>query len=120
MKLTKNLSREEFTCKCGCGFDTADYALVTALQDLRDHFERPVEISSGCRCTAHNASVGGSKGSQHMKAKASDIKVRGVPPHIVYDYLDHTYAGKYGVILHQTFVHFDVRDAEWREKKIDL
>lgn len=43
------------------------------LEPLRQHVGEPVEISSGYRCPALNAKVGGSSTSQHMKGEAADI-----------------------------------------------
>ena len=58
-QLSKNFHRMEFACRCGCGLDTADYLLVIILQDVRNHFEKPVHVLSGSRCQAHNQTVGG-------------------------------------------------------------
>lgn len=44
------------------------------LEPLRQHVGEPVEISSGYRCPALNAKVGGSNTSQHMKGEAADIR----------------------------------------------
>ena len=40
--LTRNFSRNEFKCKCECGFDTVDYELVTILQDSVEYFEKNI------------------------------------------------------------------------------
>ena len=34
--VSKNFSRSEFACKCGCGFDAVDVDLLAGLQALRD------------------------------------------------------------------------------------
>ncbi len=44
------------------------------LEPLRQHVGEPVEISSGYRCPALNAKVGGSSTSQHMRGEAADIR----------------------------------------------
>ena len=31
--ISKNISRHELECHCGCGFNTVDYSLVIAIQD---------------------------------------------------------------------------------------
>ncbi len=51
---------------------------VEVLQPVRDHFARPVIVSSGYRAPAVNAAVGGSKTSQHMLGEAADIEIAGV------------------------------------------
>ncbi len=45
-----------------------DDELVVLLQCIREHFGKPVYITSGYRTAAHNAAVGGSKSSQHLWA----------------------------------------------------
>lgn len=42
-------------------------------QVIRDKINRPVTISSGCRCPAHNKRVGGVASSQHLKGTALDL-----------------------------------------------
>lgn len=55
------------------------HALVThVLQPIREHYGKPVSISSGYRSGAVNAAVGGSKTSDHMRGFAADIEVPGV------------------------------------------
>ena len=41
--LTNNLSRYEFACQCGCGFDTVDFELAIVIQDGCDYFDTTVE-----------------------------------------------------------------------------
>lgn len=71
--LTKNFSRREFACKCGCGLDTIDIPLVQRLQEVRN-VAGPIVINSGMRCKAHNGQVGKSSTSSHLKGLAVDIK----------------------------------------------
>ena len=71
-QLSQYFKRSEFACKCGCGFDTVDSILLETLEAVRLHFKVPVTITSGCRCLAHNAAVGGAKASQHTLGRASD------------------------------------------------
>ena len=114
--LSKNFSRHEFECKCGCGFDEVDLSLVCLLQGLRDHFGKPVVITSACRCHEHNELVGGSPNSKHKEGIAADIKVKGVSPKDVQLYLEKRYVGDLGIGSYSTFTHVDVRCgcARWR------
>jgi zinc D-Ala-D-Ala carboxypeptidase len=41
------------------------------LQPVRDHFGKPVKITSGFRCPAVNKATGGSATSDHCKGQAS-------------------------------------------------
>lgn len=54
-------------------------ALCTKVLDLiRDHYDRPVYITSGFRNRKVNSKVGGSGTSQHCLGQAADINVPGV------------------------------------------
>ena len=108
--LSTHFSRAEFRCRCGrCGFDTVDAELLTVLEAVREHFGAAVRITSACRCADHNARVGGSPRSQHVRGRAADIQVEGVAPAEVYAYVDRTWAGRYGVGLYKVFTHIDTR-----------
>ena len=74
-----HFKKSEFACKCGCGFDSINHNVVALLEDIRSYFgDRPVIVTSGCRCAKHNSSVGGAQGSRHVLGKASDIYIDGV------------------------------------------
>lgn len=51
---------------------------VNVLQPIRDHYGRGVKVNSGYRSPEVNASVGGSKTSDHCKGQAADIEIPGV------------------------------------------
>ena len=110
----RNFTRDEFACGCGCGFDDIDPLLVTTLQRLRDEVQRPVVVNSGCRCKSHNATVKGSKSSQHLRGKAADIKIEGMTSLQIIDvlkrlYLDHKAYVGYVYAINGRSVHVDVR-----------
>ncbi|OYD24692.1 D-Ala-D-Ala carboxypeptidase family metallohydrolase [Oceanimonas baumannii] len=111
-----HFTRREFACKCGCGFDAVDAELLGVLEQLRrDLGSRPVIITSACRCDLHNRRVGGARNSVHKLGKAADIRVKGLLPAQVADYLERTYPGRYGIGRYATFTHIDVREtpARW-------
>lgn len=70
---TKNFKVTEFSCKCGCGFNSIDQRIINMAQTIRDELGVPVRINSGCRCDKHNKNVGGVKGSKHTKGLAADL-----------------------------------------------
>jgi len=113
--ISKNFNRQEFRCRCGCGFNTVDVELLTLLEQIRYKFCSPIIITSGCRCKNHNQKIGGSKKSQHMLGKAADIKVINMPPQDIYNFIDNLYPNKYGFGLYSDWVHIDVRSemARW-------
>ncbi len=107
-------SRSEFACKCGCGMNTIDYEVVRAAEVIREFFDRPVIITSGCRCPSHNRSVGGSRNSLHMSGRAADIVVEGVPAHVVQKYVEEE-LDMPGMGSYENFTHIDSRNgiARW-------
>ena len=131
-KVSAHFDRKEFACRCGCGLDAVDVELVAVLEDVRMKFQADhigdrvyVEITSGNRCSSHNAKVGGSLKSQHINCKAADIKVwigwhqRQVSPDEVADYLDHIYGQQYGIGRYDSWTHIDVRRnrSRWDNRK---
>lgn len=126
--LTKNFSRKEFACQCGCGFDTVDYGLVVTLQALADKFEGflgkdiSILVTSGCRCRNHNTNIGGSANSQHTLGRAADFKVfvkgtkEQVDPDVVADTLEKIFPESCGIGRYSNRTHFDTRSngpARW-------
>ena len=133
--LTKNFSRKEFKCKCGCDFDSVDFELVNVLQDMVNHFTKKYncrvycKITGGNRCVSHNEAVqleynrdyiSFSSNSQHLFARASDFKVykienskrNKISPVEVYDYLYNKYTTKYGIGYYQNRNHLDTRSTK--------
>ena len=74
----KYFKYEEFTCHCGCGYNTVDIRLVKILDDIRKHYGRAAIITSGVRCEKHNKEVGGVQGSWHTRRKAADFYINGI------------------------------------------
>lgn len=114
------VSRSDFACKCGCGFDTIDYGLMRILIDIDKNLQPGgIVVYSGCRCREYNdkvqrESLGDSykpysSKSQHMFGRAADIVVSGFEPEEVYQYLADRYKGFYGIGKYKTFTHIDSR-----------
>jgi len=65
---------EEFQCKCGtCASKSPHPDLVKKLDILRSAYGQPIIITSGLRCEAYNALVGGVQDSEHITGEAVDI-----------------------------------------------
>ena len=64
--LSKNFSRYEVHCSCGCGASWVSPKLIEKLQHVRDVVGKPMTITSGVRCEAFNSSIKGSLVSSHM------------------------------------------------------
>lgn len=114
MANTAHFKDAEFKCK-HCGEIKLDQHLVALLELVRLRFGKPVVVTSGYRCEEHNANVGSAKKSKHILGIAADIKVKGVQPSAVFDFLDDAFPNCYGIGLYSGWVHIDVRQdkARW-------
>lgn len=83
-KYTKNFNPEEFKCECGGRYCTGypDYMKPCELQHIqliRDHYGKPITVTSGLRCKGYNNSLAGSiKNSPHLTGYAIDFYQAGV------------------------------------------
>lgn len=129
MKENKYFKESEFKCKCGkCELpkNVPSDELIDILCEIREHFNSPITINSGYRCTVHNAKVGGAKTSQHTVGSAADFIVKGVKTKDAYDYIISKYGDRpLGIAFkfnnqdeYAGFVHLDTRGrkARWEYK----
>lgn len=68
--------------------EALQYLAQNLLQPIRDHFGKPVHITSGFRSETLNKSIGGSRTSQHCKGEAADFRVSGIHPRRVWEYIN--------------------------------
>ena len=105
-----------FRCRDGSDTIMIDQTLAVLLQAIREHFNKPITITSGYRTAAHNKSVGGAKSSQHLLGKAADIQVADTTVEAVAAYAESLMpdwggVGRYPVKAGRTkgWVHVDTR-----------
>ena len=91
MKLSNNFSLKEMTksqtaTRRGIDNDPGEEEQANlqqlceqVLQKVRDHFGKPVTVTSGYRSPELNKAIGGSTTSDHCKGMAADIEIAGVP-----------------------------------------
>ena len=115
VKLSAHFNSTEFDCHgSGCCSQTLiNEQLIEYLEKIREHFGKPITITSAYRCPTHNRNVGGATGSRHSKGDAADIVVSGVAPREVAKYAESI--GVLGIGLYETsadgfFTHIDTRD----------
>ena len=127
-KLSANFTVAEFACKDGSDPVFVDSSLAALLQKIRDHFGRPVVITSGYRTAAHNKSVGGAAYSQHLYGRAADIRVQGIPVEQLAAYAETCLPGTGGIGRYPPragravgWVHVDTRPAKsrWTDTKLE-
>ena len=115
-RLAPSFTVREFRCRDGSDVVMIDESLVVLLQCIREHFGKPITITSGYRTAAHNKSVGGAKSSQHLLGKAADIQVADTTVEAVAAYAESLMpdwggVGRYPVKAGRTkgWVHVDTR-----------
>jgi uncharacterized protein YcbK (DUF882 family) len=122
--LSPHFRVREWASKCGSDTILIHPETARMVQCVRDHFARPVRITSGYRSPEHNRRVGGAPQSYHLRGMAADIVVAGTTPMAVYRAIDSGSVpgidpAKVGLGLYtrQGFVHIDCRGskARWGE-----
>ena len=83
---------------------------ATALQIIRDYYDKPLIITSGFRPIAWELKRGRKGGSQHVTGLAADFRISGVPLAEVYAFVNATFK-KGGRAINPTdnFIHLDLR-----------
>ncbi len=109
----KYFKRDEFRCRCGkyCdGFPVEMDGLLLKVADrVREHFGKPMTVSSGVRCQQHNDSLPGSvPNSRHLQGKAMDFRVSGFPAATVLAYVQKQPEIRYAYAIDSSYVHMDV------------
>lgn len=107
-----NFTRAEFRCPCPrCGGFPSEPAekLVLAAQSLRNTVGRPIHISSGVRCQAHNDELKGSvPNSRHIIGHAMDFRVEGMAAAQVLPLAQATPGIVYAYAIDETYIHMDI------------
>lgn len=116
MSLSKNFKVREFACSDGSDVIIVDPLLVWILQNVRDHFNKPVNITSAYRTVSHNGKIPGSaRDSYHLYGMAADFTVKDVKATEVQSYLETVMAGTGGIGKAADYTHVDTRadKARW-------
>lgn len=93
--------------------------LAGELEVLRRFLRRPIIVVSGYRSPSHNAAVKGVEKSQHLLAKAADVRVFGLTPGEVHGaIMSLILRGRMndgGVGTYATWLHYDTaRPRRWK------
>lgn len=113
-KVAKNFTVSEFASKDGSRVVIINMALPRYLQKARDHFGKPMIITSGYRTTVHNMRVGGVSNSNHVFGNAADVHIPGVSALDLYNYLCEIAGDSCEIGIYNNFVHFAVQTKKSR------
>lgn len=102
----ENFTPEEMACN-GDGLLMIDGDSMDKLQALRELVGKPMIVNSAYRSPAYNAQVGGAVHSQHLDAKAYDIRMTGHDVHEFEDAARHVGFTGFGFYQRQKFMHID-------------
>lgn len=105
--------RSEFACHCGgahCnGFPAEPQEkLIRVADKIRKKFGSAATVSSGVRCTQHNANVGGVSNSRHLSGKAMDFCVAGKSSAQLLAEVQKHSDIRYAYAIDSSFVHMDI------------
>lgn len=114
VQLSANFKVKEFACKDGSDVIFISPELVEILQKVRNHFGKAVTINSGYRTPAYNKKIGGAEYSQHTYGTAVDIKVTGIKPKAVAQFVETLMPNSGGIGIYSNFTHIDVREEKAR------
>ena len=109
----------DFRCRCGgryCnGWPAQPHPqTIDLLEQIGEHFHKPIQPHSGLRCQVWNRLQGGSPTSKHMYGMAMDFHLEGVPHQTVYDYADQLLGNSGGLGIYDWGIHIDDRPVKGR------
>lgn len=118
--ITEHFKVSEFACHDGSDYIPIDIDLAYKLELIRQHFGKPITITSAYRTPAYNRKIGGASNSYHTKGKAFDIVVKGVEPYDVAHYAQGLWIMGIGCYYDSGFVHIDGRGfpTYWRNQSV--
>lgn len=91
--------------------------LLEILEEVREHYGRPINITSGYRTESHNAKVGGTPNSSHLKGLACDVACTNSRDrfHLVRLFIEY---GITRIGIANNFIHIDIDDEDKSEQVI--
>lgn len=105
-------SRTEFACKCGRYCDGYPARMQRPLVELADRARAELKgvgfVSSGLRCSQHNANVGGVSDSRHLIGKAVDLRIEGKSARQTLSWAQRQPQVRYAYAIDSSFVHMDI------------
>jgi len=105
-------SRKEFACKCGKYCDGYPAQMQRTVVELADRARSELKgvgyVSSGLRCSRHNANVGGVSGRRHLVGKAIDLRIEGKSARQTLAWAQKQPQVRYAYAIDTSYVHMDI------------
>lgn len=114
-RLSEHFKAGEFQCRDGTIPIIINYDLIEVLEEIRNQTGKPILVSSGYRTQEYNRKIGGAELSYHMYGCAADIWSMYHEPRELAKIADEVMDETGGIIVHDTYVHIDVRSDKYRE-----
>ena len=117
MKLSAHLDSSEITCKCGCGYADLKKPAIDLFEAVRHKLgDKPLIVTSGCRCSKHSIAVGGYANDYHTRGLALDVRSDYYTPEQICEAAEQCGANGIGLMKRQGAAHFDAgeRVKPWR------
>lgn len=114
-KLSAHLDSSEIVCKCGCGRSNITQKAINLFEAVRHELgDKPLYITSGCRCPTHSVNVGGYANDYHVRGMAFDVYGKHCTPEQICAAAEK--CGANGIGLMNGAAHFDCGDRmiPWR------
>ena len=103
---------KEFACKCGRYCDGYPAQMQRGVVELADRAREELKgagfISSGLRCSRHNANVGGVSDSRHLSGKAIDLRIEGKSARQTLAWAQKQPEVRYAYAIDAYYVHMDI------------
>jgi len=117
--LSEHFNHADFKCHCsecrGEGY-RIHLGLVGTLEEIAEHFKKPVKVIMGYWCEAYNDKLKKEKISFHVKGKAAHISIDGVPLNELFSFAENIpELNGIGLYPSEGFIHVDTRPAEKRD-----
>ena len=115
--ISAHLSKSEITCKCGCGYSDLKKPAIDLFEKVRHELgDKPLIITSGCRCSRHSVAVGGRSNDMHTRGLALDVRSDYYTPEQICEAAEKCGANGIGLMKRQGAAHFDAGDRviPWR------
>lgn len=115
--ISAHLSKSEIRCKCGCGYADLKKPAIELFEAVRHELgDKPLIVTSGCRCSKHSVAVGGYSNDMHTRGLALDVRSDYYTPEQICAAAEKCGANGIGLMKSKGAAHFDAGDRvkPWR------